>query len=57
MSGSRGDRRVEGEQGDHKNTLPFVRRVLGQVRLYGERERVGEGGKMDRDRETNIVDK
>ena len=31
----RGDRRGEGERGDHKNTLPFGGRVLGHVRLYG----------------------
>ena len=31
----RGDRRGEGERGDHENTLPLEGRVLGQVRLYG----------------------
>ena len=36
-----GDQRVEGERGDHKNTLLLVGRVLVQVRLYGERGREG----------------
>ena len=41
MSGSRADRRRrEVEQGDQKN-LPFVGRVSGQVRLYGENKRGG----------------
>ena len=36
----RGGRWGEGEQqDDHKNTLPLVGRVSGQVRLYGERVR------------------
>ena len=41
----RGDRRGEGERGYHKNTLPLGMRVLGHVRLYGERG--GEGQKRD----------
>ena len=44
MSGSRVDQRGEGKRGNHKNILPFVGRVLGQVRFYGERER---GGAVD----------
>ena len=53
MSGSRVDWRVEGEWVNHENTILFVGRVLGQVMLYGERERGGETetGK------TKIVDK
>ena len=39
MSRFRVDLRVEVARGDHENTLPFVGSVLGQVRLYGERER------------------
>ena len=31
----RGDRRGEGERGDHKNTLPLGGRLLGHLRLYG----------------------
>ena len=31
-------RRGEGERDDHENTLPFVGRVSGHVRLYGESE-------------------
>ena len=38
---ARGNRRGEGERGDHENNLPLVGRVLGQVRLYGERGRGG----------------
>ena len=49
MSGSRVYRRGEGKRSDHEKTLPFVGRVLVQVRLYWERER--GGGKTDRDRE------
>ena len=37
-SEDRGNRQGEGERGDHKNTLPLVGRVSGQVRLYGESE-------------------
>ena len=40
---ARGNRRGEGKQDDHKNTLPLVGRVSGQVRLYEERERRGTG--------------
>ena len=36
----------EGEREDHKNTLPLVGRVSGQVRLYGESER-GRGGRRE----------
>ena len=43
-SPGQGDLWGEGERGDHENTLPFVGRVMGKVRLYGERGR-GEGGK------------
>ena len=32
---AREDRRGEGARGDHENTLPFVGRVVVQVRLYG----------------------
>ena len=39
----RGNRRGEGERGDRENTLPLVGRVLGQVRLYGEKGRGGGG--------------
>ena len=39
----RGDQWGEGERGDHENTLPLEGRVLGQVRLYGERGRGGGG--------------
>ena len=46
MSGSRVDWPVEGARGDHKITLLFVGRVLGKVRLYGERERGGRGGRQ-----------
>ena len=42
----RGDRRGEGERGDHENTLPLGGRLLGQVWLYGERGRRG-GTKRD----------
>ena len=57
MSGSRGYRQVEGKRGDHENNHLFVRRVLGQVRLYRERTQgcVG-GGKTDKDEEIDIVD-
>ena len=44
----------EGEWGDQKNSLPFVCRVLGQVRLYKKKgERVGGagGGQTDRNGE------
>ena len=58
MSGSRGDRRVEGEWGNHKNNLLFVGRVLGQVRLYGEKENMEEGGGGQTETgKTNIVNK
>ena len=40
-SRARGDQRGEGARGDHKNNIPLVGRVLGQVRLYGERGRGG----------------
>ena len=40
-SESRRDRRGEVVQGDYENTLLFVGRVLGQVRLYGKRGRGG----------------
>ena len=46
-SPGQGDRRGEVARGDHENTLPFVGRVLGQVRLYRERGR-GEGGGRQR---------
>ena len=36
--------RREGEQGDHENSLLFVGRVSGHVRLYEYWERWGEGG-------------
>ena len=36
---ARGYRWGEGARGDHENTLPFVGWVVGQVWLYGERER------------------
>ena len=42
-SPGQGVRRGEGERGDHKNTLPFVGRVMGKVRLYGERGGGGRG--------------
>ena len=32
----RGQRDAD-EQNDHENTLPFIGRVVGHVRLYGER--------------------
>ena len=38
-SPGQGDRRGEGERGDHKNTLPSVGRVMVQVQLYRERGR------------------
>ena len=38
-SPGQGDRQGESKQGDHENTLLFVGRVMGQVRLYGERGR------------------
>ena len=56
MSGSRGDRKIEGERGDHKNTLLFIGRVFGKIWLYRERETGGGGGHTDRDGETKIVD-
>ena len=34
-------------RGNLENTLPFVGRVLGQVRLYGERGRGGGGADID----------
>ena len=43
-----GGRRVEGARGDHENTLPLGGRVLGQVRLCGER---GRGWVGDRQRQ------
>ena len=46
MSGSRVDWRVEGAQGDHKNTLPFLGKLLGQVGLYEEMERGGGGRQL-----------
>ena len=45
---------LEGAQDDHENTLPLVWRVLGQVRLYGEREREGGGGQTETG--TTIID-
>ena len=51
-SSGQGGRRGEGERGNHENTLPFVERVMRQVRLYKERGRGGWGG--DRDGYTNI---
>ena len=45
-SEARGGRRGEGERDDHKNTLPLVGRVSGQVQLYWERGRRG-GGRRD----------
>ena len=44
MSRSRKDRLAEGDLGNHENTLLFIGRLLGQVWLYGERERGGGGG-------------
>ena len=38
----RSDRRGEGERGNHENTLPLGGRVLGHIRLYGERGRGGQ---------------
>ena len=49
----KGDQRGEGERSNHINNLPFVGRLMGQVRLYGERGRVGGEG-ADRDGHTNI---
>ena len=45
--------RVEGAQDDHKNDLPSVGKVLGQVRLYGER---GRGGGGETETGTTIID-
>ena len=53
MSGSRVDQQVEGARGDQENTLPLVGKVLGQVQLYGERER---GGGQTQTGKTKIVD-
>ena len=39
--------RGEGARSDHENTLPLGGRVLGHIRLYGER---GRGGDRHRDR-------
>ena len=39
---ARGDRRGEGKRGEHENKLPLGGRVLGHVRLYGERGRGAE---------------
>ena len=53
-SGVRQEGRVqrgEGEKSDHENTLPLGGRVLGHVRLYGERGRGGGGQKRDRHHE------
>ena len=36
---------------DHKNTLPLGGRVVGRVRLYGERGRGGGGAERDRHHE------
>ena len=44
---ARGDQRGEGTWGDHEKTLLFVGRLVGQVRLYGERGR-GRGGRQRR---------
>ena len=63
MSGSRVDRLGDGERGDHENTFPFVGRVSGQLRLYGERERGGRGDGQRRGkpifstRNSKIIDK
>ena len=43
-SGSRQEGRGQRDadkQKDHENTLPFIGRVVGHVRLYGERGREG----------------
>ena len=57
MSNSSVNCQGEGNRGDHKNTLTFVGRVLGQVRPNGEREREGGGGGgCTETGKTNIVD-
>ena len=52
MSGSRVNGRVEGARVDHENTLPFLGRVLGKLRLCRKRDRGGGAGT----RKTKIVD-
>ena len=52
-SGARRNRRVEGAQGDHENTLLLVGRVSGQVRLYRER---GRGGGRETETSTKIIE-
>ena len=37
----------EGEQGNHKNSFPFIGRVSGHRQFYEEREK--RGGSMDGD--------
>ena len=51
---ARGDRTGEDERGDHENNVPLGGRVLGHVRLYGQRGR-GDGG-TDSDTGTMSID-